>query len=188
MGKTTNLSKRLLAHLNRAKNCKQHCSNWINSLQKENLLPIMSVVEITNNESWQDREKYWIAHYRHLYDLTNFMEGGQGGASYGRLGKKNSIEHLENTRKSRLGKKIKQNDKKDLRKQGIQRYKESVAKPILQFSLEGELLKEWKSAVICAKEMNFHYQNIDKCCKGMRNKAHGFLWKYKTEEIENDGR
>jgi hypothetical protein len=53
-------------------------------------------------------------------------------------------------------------------------------KPILQYSLLGEFIKEWKSASEAA-EILFQKQSssISDCLKGKTKKSYGFIWKFK---------
>ena len=49
-------------------------------------------------------------------------------------------------------------------------------KPILQYSLDGTFLAEYKGATFIN---NFSEANIIACCKGKINSAYGFIWRYK---------
>lgn len=57
-----------------------------------------------------------------------------------------------------------------------QRYK--VSKPVYQFTLSGELIKEWKSASDAARELHINPGRISDCCLGKTKYSHGFLWRY----------
>lgn len=52
----------------------------------------------------------------------------------------------------------------------------SRKKPILQFTLDGELVREWTSANDVGKEVQ---SNIVTCLKGRLKTAYGYVWKYK---------
>lgn len=52
----------------------------------------------------------------------------------------------------------------------------SLKIPILQYTLDGEFVKEWPSATDVGKEVSGH---ISSCAKGSRKTAYGFIWKYK---------
>jgi hypothetical protein len=56
----------------------------------------------------------------------------------------------------------------------------SNSKAILQFDLEGNILKCWNSSMEIYRETGYNSRNIRMCCSGQRNKAHGFIWKFKT--------
>ena len=71
------LAKRLNKHVSFARQGKQfHTSNWIRSLLKQGLRPIIIEIEATS-DPW--REKYWIEYYRSRgEDLTNASDGCEG--------------------------------------------------------------------------------------------------------------
>ena len=55
--------------------------------------------------------------------------------------------------------------------------RKSCNKPILQYSLDGEFIREWPSATDAAKEFKGH---ICDCAKGRRKTAANYIWKYKN--------
>jgi hypothetical protein len=58
-------------------------------------------------------------------------------------------------------------------------------KPILQFSKEKVLIREWKSAKEASEILQIDRGNISACCKGRYKSAGGFFWKYKKKELEH---
>ena len=54
--------------------------------------------------------------------------------------------------------------------------RKSKNKPILQYDLYGNFIREWECAYDVGKEVN---GGINNCLKGRRKTAYGFLWKYK---------
>jgi group I intron endonuclease len=54
------------------------------------------------------------------------------------------------------------------------------SKPILQFDIENNLIKEWDSAGIAAKILNLSVGNIWMCCNNKYKTSGGFIWKYKN--------
>ena len=56
----------------------------------------------------------------------------------------------------------------------------SQSKPVLQFDLQGNFIKEWPSTVKVEEELGIYQTNISKCCLGKRNSAGGYLWKFKN--------
>ena len=55
------------------------------------------------------------------------------------------------------------------------------SKPVTQLTREGEFVKEWKSAVIAAKELKITRSHIADCCLNVKyhHTAGGFKWKFK---------
>lgn len=52
------------------------------------------------------------------------------------------------------------------------------SKPILQFVLDGKLVRKWDSATQVERELGFNQRNISSCCRGKRKTAAGFKWGY----------
>ena len=53
-----------------------------------------------------------------------------------------------------------------------------LSKTVLQYTLEGEFVKEWKSIAECGRN-GFNRGNIWMCCRGKLKTYKGFLWEYK---------
>ena len=58
---------------------------------------------------------------------------------------------------------------------------ERISRKILQYSKDGEFIKEWQSAVEVKRVLAINNSNIIQCCRGNPNHttAGGFVWKYK---------
>ena len=61
---------------------------------------------------------------------------------------------------------------------GLKRMSEKLSKPVLQYTLDGELVKEWSSARECDRN-GFCSQHVAACCRGELKHHKGFIWKYK---------
>lgn len=55
---------------------------------------------------------------------------------------------------------------------------ERFSQKVLQFTLDGKLVKEWQSAMECSRN-GFNQGHISECCGGKRKKHKGFIWKHK---------
>jgi hypothetical protein len=51
--------------------------------------------------------------------------------------------------------------------------------PVLQYTLDGEFIKEWDSAKLASKSYKCHYSTITRVCRGENKTGKGFIWKYK---------
>lgn len=60
----------------------------------------------------------------------------------------------------------------------IQRRTEKLSKPVFQFSVAGEFIREWPSTRSVQRELGYGQGHISKCCLGIRNTAYGYIWKY----------
>lgn len=58
-------------------------------------------------------------------------------------------------------------------------------KPILQYTLKGDFVKEWNSQTEASKALNITQTNIGQALLGKLKKSHGFIWKYK-ETLTNE--
>lgn len=134
--------------------------------------------------------------------LSNLTNGGDGFVGYV-LSNKN----IENRRKRMIGKKqsISQIQKRNESRKGYMHSKETKlkisnshkgkktskehleklhkgqilanSKPIIQYDLEGNFIKEWQSATIAAKEINLHPTSIRHCVQGKTKTSGGYIWK-----------
>ena len=54
------------------------------------------------------------------------------------------------------------------------------SKPVLQFTKDGEFVKEWKSTIDVQRNLGYFHNNISYCCTGRYKSAYNFIWKYKN--------
>lgn len=56
-------------------------------------------------------------------------------------------------------------------------------KPIIQYDLEGNFIKEWNKISEALNFLNKHKNDssITACCKGKQLTAYGYKWKYKED-------
>ena len=85
--------------------------------------------------------------------------------------KDNRVENLELIEKSTHAKKHIEETPNKLIK--------ATQKVIEQYTLDGEFIAEYASINEASRITNISTSNICKCCKGLRNKAGGFIWRYK---------
>ena len=58
---------------------------------------------------------------------------------------------------------------------------EKCSKVVLQFTLNGEFVKEYSSTCEASRQTNINQSNISQCCRGNKKYSHvgGFVWRYK---------
>ena len=56
------------------------------------------------------------------------------------------------------------------------------SKPVLQFTLDNILVKEYPSIKQAGRETGFAHTNICACCKGKYKTAYNFIWRYKENK------
>lgn len=54
-----------------------------------------------------------------------------------------------------------------------------LMKPISQFDLQGNFIKNWDSATQAEQSFNSNNKTITQCCRGRQKTSFGFIWKYK---------
>ena len=59
-----------------------------------------------------------------------------------------------------------------------ERIAKALSKPVLQFSLTGEFIREWESTMECERN-GFDHSAVGRCCRGKKPQYKGFLWRYK---------
>lgn len=100
IGKTLTPKIRFAMHLCEKRGT--HKNNWLHQLKTRGARPVMVVIETISNSDdndWQERERYWIEHYRALGEpITNLDSGGNGG-------KLQAEETKEKLRNANTGKK-----------------------------------------------------------------------------------
>ena len=62
--------------------------------------------------------------------------------------------------------------------------KQRTARRIGQYTLEGELVREWKSTGEVTKETGWNQSHISNVARGKCKSAHGYVWKYLDDEVE----
>ena len=63
-------------------------------------------------------------------------------------------------------------------KKRVEMYKKTLPKPVVQYTLDGEFVREYSSLKDCER-YGFKRGNIQHCCIGLNKSAYGLVWKYK---------
>ena len=177
VGKTVSpLHKRLSSHYRDKKH--SYKTHWISTLKEKNLKPIIKLIEICNENNWEEREKFWIAYYRKNSNLTNYLDGGQGQQK----GYKHTDEVKEKIRlaaiKNTKGKFYKgQTFVSEINKKRA----ESNKKVVYQYGINGVLIKKWAGIIDASKELNIDKNNIRAVLVGKTLTAGGYIWSFNKE-------
>jgi ribonuclease BN (tRNA processing enzyme) len=179
VGKTTSeLKTRFDSHCcNQNIYRKNYSAQWIKSLILQNKKPIIEIIEIVEDNIWQEKEKYWIKKFKQEgFKLTNMTEGGDVGCK--------GYKHTEKAKLNISIKNKRLKSKEWMEKVRINMTK-TVATPIVQYDLEMNFIKNWDSICFAADFLidptRSKVKNIQACCKGKRNSAYGYKWKYKKD-------
>ena len=113
----------------------------------------------------------WVIHHRRgtIYSREGLKEIGE-------YYKRPAIELIfmlkeEHDRFHHTGKHYSENTKKKMSK--------AHNKPIIQYTKDGEFIKEWIGALEVEIVLGINRGNIATCCKGKLKSAGGFVWRYK---------
>ena len=82
-----------------------------------------------------------------------------------------------------FGKHFSEETKRKMRVAKIGKPNLKLSKKVLQFTLDGEFVKEWPSAAECGRN-GFNSSKICLCCQGKRKSHKGFKWMYADDYIE----
>lgn len=64
----------------------------------------------------------------------------------------------------------------------IDRSREKKEKEVLQYDLAGNYIRTWKSVAEAERIGGYDHRGISRCATGKRNKAYGYIWRYKEAE------
>jgi hypothetical protein len=159
-----------------------------------------------DKKDWKYLETYWINQFRAWgFEVLNENEGGGGPITHSqktkekmsktRKGKSLPELHRNKISKSKKGCSVWSKDKKfsEEHKDKISKAKKGKSlpslsyienknniKPILQYDLEGNFIKEWTSATEASHFYNKTPESIRNCCNNKCKTSNGFIWKNKN--------
>lgn len=239
IGKSNNPKKRFSGHV--VDKIRTHKTGWIKSLKKQNLLPVLEILDCVPKSEWELWETHYIGLYRGWgFNLTNNTLGGYGREGFivsdetkekmskCKIGKKHSQETIdklrilstgrfqseetkERNRQSQLGRKMpleailktaaanrgrknteemkqKQSEMfkgKKLNPEHVAKRAKAQMKPVLQFDLNGNFIKEYPSGIVARMEISPYNNSLSGCLKGKLKTWCGYKWKYKETTTNN---
>lgn len=196
VGKTINPKKRLADHCSKRKSSR-HKESWISSLRHKHQKPIMDIIDCVDFVAWEFWEIHYISLFRSWgFDLVNHDKGGRGSASLetreklrvASTGRKQSSSAIAKTAAANRGRKnteeCKQRISEKLKgrkvpKDVLERRARAQSKPIIQFDLEGNKIKEYPSVVSAKNDISPKNNGLSDCLRGKTKTWCGYKWKYK---------
>lgn len=162
---------------------------------------IFEILEECSLEQLNKKEIYWKQFYLNQLSwkkvlFCNIYDSGGGPKSeehrkkigMGNKGRKHSDETKQKMSQKAIGRKYSDDVKQkiSLSKKGKKfpehkkiNMKGKRCKPILQYDLNGNFIKEWESFKKITQELGFHNSGLCFCCRGIQKTAYNFIWKYK---------
>jgi len=166
------------------------------------------VIEECSKEQLHEREYYWKKYYTSVEDGLNcdYFDSSGGPRSEetkrriseGAKGKKRSEETKQKLRKPKTEEhkqnisKAKQNISEETKRKisegkkgktpnrDYKTWAKQQQKPILQYDLEGNFIKEWEGTKIAAAYLGCDPTTITANLRGITKKGYGYIWKRKT--------
>jgi group I intron endonuclease len=79
VGKSNDPKRRYYGHMRTDKTACSYKKNWVQSLLKQGLKPVLEIIKEVPMGEWKDWEKYYIRYYKEKgCKLTNLGQGGEG--------------------------------------------------------------------------------------------------------------
>lgn len=176
IGKTLHPKKRLSEHINKAikRNDLTYKVAWIRSLLKQNIKPIMKIIDIVPDNEASFWEKHYISLFKSFaFKLTNGTRGGDGVTLPSDTVKKKISDSLKKYYESHIvwnkGRKSTQDER--LRMLGV------VRKKVFQYTLDGCFVREWPNVKEISRVLNLSYHPLTRKCK-CGSVYGGYLWSY----------
>jgi group I intron endonuclease len=166
------------------------------------------VIEECLKEQLHEREYYWKKYYTSVEDGLNcdYFDSSGGPRSEetkqriseGAKGKKRSEETKQKLRKPKTEEhkqnisKAKQNISEETKRKisegkkgktpnrDYKTWAKQQQKPILQYDLEGNFIKEWEGTKVAAAYLGCDPTTITANLRGITKKGYGYIWKRKT--------
>lgn len=190
VGSAVNFYKRYHEHINNLLYNKHHSIRLQRSYNKHGKESfIFSIIELCSIELLLIREQYWMDFHKSYLPEFGYNISKIAGNSF--LGRKHSEEAKEKMRE--IGKRKPINPKAiramQLANTGrknpeyAKHMSETFSKPVMQLTLNGEFVKEWKSSTEATLSfgVNANDSNIAACTRGKCRSARGFLWVKKKD-------
>jgi hypothetical protein len=159
-----------------------------------------------NKQDWEPLETYWIEQFKVWgFEVLNENKGGGGPITHSiesrqkiskhKKGKKLPKEHCTKISESKKGcdvwskgktfskehcHKISQNSKGKSKSSSSYIKNKNNIKPIIQYDLMGNFIKEWTSASEAALFYSRSPESIRHCCNNKCKTSNGFIWKNKN--------
>lgn len=198
IGQSVNIRERLYGHkydLKSGKHNNLHLQSAVNKYGLENFS--FEALALCDECELDDLERFYIAKYHTMN--RKFGYNVEEGGHYGRH---RAPETIEKMRRANLGKKLSEETRKKMSensKRHADQARESIrknsytwgkrggecpfAKPVIQYDLDGNFIKEWDCIQDASQTLHIKDANISRVCKGKRKTCGGFKWAYKSKGV-----
>ena len=168
IGSAVNLNSRKNEHWYELRNNKHHSKYLQRSWNKyKGEVFKFEIVEYCNIENLITREQYYIDTLKPKYNSCK-IAGSMLGFKFTQDSKNKMKESYKKV-------------PKEIKEYIITQRNKVLQKPMLQYDLNGNFIKEWNSFKEYVTKTGDNNKNIITVCKGRRKTASGFIFKYKKE-------
>ena len=127
-------------------------------------------IDEIKKHNWKENLEWCTAKYNLNYGTTPYRVGA------GNRGKKISEETRRKMSISQKGKKKSQ--------EAIEHARKTRQKPIVQLTLDGQIVKKWKSKKELYEILKYSHGPTD-CCKGRRSSFKNYKWQYLSDYVKS---
>jgi group I intron endonuclease len=144
---------------------------------------IFEIIEECCVEQLNERERYWQEFYNVINEGLNLLltktKDKSGKHSEGTINKFKKFWKEYYKTNSGRNKGIKQSKETCLRKSHS-----ASSHPVFQYNLDGIFIKNWDRIIDVERELGIANQTITHCCKGSKDSAGGYIWRYQDSPKE----
>ena len=193
VGKTGNVKERYHTHCKPNSRGGKKITNYLIYLRRQQLKPILDIIDQSEEDDWSWLEKYWISQLKAWgFKLLNTTDGGEKKYHYNhseetkmiirdkQKGRKQSEEWCNNISKGRLGIKFSKEHIENLSKSHKGKGPINVKKPVYKLNKNFEILDKYESITDALDSLNVPHDagSISKVCKGKLKSSLGYYWRY----------
>jgi hypothetical protein len=155
IGQSINLRSRYKLYRRLASNIKPQIAVYRSLLKYGFDVHNFDIIEECSEDKLNERERYWQDYYEVLkYGLNCTLTKTDS--------KSGTCSELTKKRKSEA----------------------APTHPIKQYNLNGNFVRDWDRIIDVEKELGIANQTITSCCKGRKDSAGGFIWRYQDSPVE----
>jgi len=207
IGQSRNLKKRITSYKNMNLRNKKQSGIWNSLIKHGSLNHTYEILELCKLEDLNIRERYYQEFYNSVRDglncvyvstdekpsifsdetkkkMSKAMKKYYETNKHPSLGMNHTADSIEKMRISATGRVFsKEVNLSKGRKGSISQMKglfgkdNPISQKIKQYTLGGEFIKEWDSAMDVKRELGFSNSNISSCCSGNLKSSSGFIWR-----------